>query len=82
MIVDDKIRDETLQDNISWEAAKILALFSGKTDKCEYLTAEEILLSYQRRVIEQAKFTNSLLRKALEKKTKTLEDHEKTTGWI
>ena len=82
MIVDDKIRDEKLQYNISWEAAKILALFSGKTDKHEYLTAEEILLSYQRRVIEQAKFTNSLLGKALEKKTKTLEDHEKTTGWI
>ena len=82
MIVDDKIRDEKLQYNISWEAAKILALFSGKTDKYEYLAAEEILLSYQRRVIEQAKFTNSLLGKALEKKTKTLEDHEKTTGWI
>ena len=31
-------------------------------------------------MIEQAKFTNSLLGKALENKTKTLEDHEKTTG--
>ena len=33
------------------------ALSSGKIDKYEYVTGEEILPSNQRRVIEQAKFT-------------------------
>ena len=32
------------------------ALSSGKIDKYEYLTGKEMLLFYQRRVIEQAKF--------------------------
>ena len=39
--------------------AKISALSSGKTDKYEYLTDEEILLPDQRRVIEQIKFNYS-----------------------
>ena len=67
MTIDDKIRNEKLQDDINREAAKISALSSGKTDKYEYLTGEEILPSDQRRVIEQAKFTYSRLGKALEK---------------
>ena len=40
--------------NSNGEAAKILALSSGKIDK--YLKSEEILLPDQRRVIEQAQF--------------------------
>ena len=33
MIIDDKIRDKRLQYDINREAAKILALLSGKNDK-------------------------------------------------
>ena len=43
MITDDKIRDENLQYDINREARKILALSSGKIDKYEYVTGEEIL---------------------------------------
>ena len=77
MAIDDKIRDEILQYDINREAAKISALSSEKIDKYEYLTGEEVLPSDQRRVIEQAKFTYSPLRKALEKQTKTIEDQGK-----
>ena len=59
MITDDKIKDEKLQYNINREEAKILALLSGKIDKYEYLTGEEILSFEQSRIIEQAKFTYS-----------------------
>ena len=55
--MDDKIRDENSQCDINREAAKISALLSGKIDKYEYLTGEEILRSAQRGVMEQAKFT-------------------------
>ena len=47
---------------------------SGKIDKYEYLSGEEILPSDQIRVIEQAKFTYSPLVKAFEKQVKTIED--------
>ena len=65
-----KIRDKKLQYDINREAAKISALSSGKIDKYEYLTGEEILPSDQRRVIEQAKFAYPLVGKALEKQKK------------
>ena len=65
--IDDKIIDAKLEYGISREAAKILALSSGKIDKYEYLTGVKTLPSNQRRVIEQAKFTYSSLEKALEK---------------
>ena len=45
MTINDQIRDEKLQYNINREAAKISAASSGKVDKYEYLTDEEILLS-------------------------------------
>ena len=51
MMIDDKIRDEKLQYHIKREAAKISALSSGKIDKYEYLTGEEILPSGQTRII-------------------------------
>ena len=54
---------------------KISALSSGKIDKYEYLTGEEILPSNQQQIIKQAKFTYSSLGKAFEKQTKTIEDH-------
>ena len=71
MTTDNKIRDEKLQYGTNREAAKISALSPGKFDKYEYLTDEEILPYDQRRVIEQANFTYSPLRKSLEKQTKT-----------
>ena len=54
--IDDKIRDEKLQNDINREAAKISVLSSGKIDKCEYLTGKERLPSNQKRVTESAKF--------------------------
>ena len=74
MTIEDQVRDEKLQYDINREAAKISALSSGKIDKCEYLTGEEILPSNQQQIIEQAKFTYSPLGKAFEKQTKTIKD--------
>ena len=75
MTIEDQIRDEKLQYDINREDVKLSALSSGKIDKYEYLTGEEILLSNQQQIIEYAKFTYSLLGKAFEKQTKTIEDH-------
>ena len=77
MTIEDQIRDEKLQYDINREAAKISALSSGKIDKYEYLTGEEILPSTQQQIIEQAKFTYFSLGKAFEKQTKTIEDQGK-----
>ena len=66
MTVEDQIKDEKLQYDINREAAKISALSSGKIDKYEYLTGEEILPLNQRQIIKQAKFIYSSLGKALE----------------
>ena len=74
MTIHDKIRDEKLQYDINREAAKASALSSGKIDRYEYITGEEILPYDQRRVIEQTKFTYSPLGKALQKQRKTIED--------
>ena len=49
MTIDDKIRDIKLQYDINKEPARISALSSGKIDKYEYLTGEEILHPDQRR---------------------------------
>ena len=68
------IRYEKRQYDIDRKAAKISALSSGKIDKYEYLTGEEILPFDQKRVIEQAKFAYSLLEKAFEKHIKTIKD--------
>ena len=56
------------------EAVKISALSSGKSNKYEYLTGEEIVSLNQRQIIEQAKFAYSPLRKFFEKQTKTTDD--------
>ena len=47
MTIEDQIRGEKLQYDINREGAKISALLSGKIDKYEYLTGEEILPSTQ-----------------------------------
>ena len=73
MTIEDQIKDEKLQYDINREAAKISALSSGKLDKYEYLTGEEILPSNQQQIIQQTKF-NSPLGKAIEKQIKTIQD--------
>ena len=77
MTINDQIRDENLRYDIDRETAKISALSSGKLHKYEYLTGEDILPSNQQQIIEQAKFTYSLLGKAFEKQIKTIEDQGK-----
>ena len=77
MTIEDQIKDEKLQydiNSINREAAKISALSSGKLDKYEYLTGEEILPSNQQQIIQQAKFNYSPLGKAHEKQIKTIKD--------
>ena len=74
MTINDHIRDEKLQYDISREAGKISTLSSGKIHKHEYLTGEDILPSNQQQIIEQARFTYSPLGKAIEKQIKTIQD--------
>ena len=77
MTIDDQFRDEKIRYDINREDAKISALSSGKIDKYEYLTGEEILRSSQKQIIEQTKFTCCTLGKAFEKHIKAIEDHGK-----
>ena len=77
MIIDDQIKNKKLQYDINREAAKISDLSSGKIDKYEYLTDEEMLPSSHQQVIEQVKFTSSPLGKAFEKQIKRLKIKEK-----
>ena len=58
-----------MQFHITREAAKISAFSSGKIDKYEYLTGEEILPSNQREIIKEVKFAYSILGKTFEKQT-------------
>ena len=69
----DKIRDDKIWFDINIEVAKISALSSGKADKYEHLTGEEILSSDQSRIIEEVKFIYSPFGKTFEKQIKTLE---------
>ena len=75
MTIDDKIRDEKLQYIINREASRFS---SGKIDKYEYITAEEILPFNQRQIIEQAKFAYSPLEKAFEEQTEKQVDAVKS----
>ena len=69
MAIGNKIKDGKLQYDINREEQKISALWSGKTDKYEYLTGEEILPSDKSRITQQAKLTYSPLGKAFDKQT-------------
>ena len=75
MTINDQIRDEKLQYNINRKAAKISALSSGKIDKYEYLTGQDILPFNQQQVIEKAKFTYFSLGK-MKNKQKQLKTKE------
>ena len=74
MSIEDKIRDEKLQDDANRQPTKISTLSSRKIDKYQYLAAEEILPSNRSKIIEQAKFTYSSLGRALEKQRKAMKD--------
>ena len=77
MTIKDEIKDQKLQYDINRQATKISAILSGKIDKYEFLTGEEILPPDQRGVIEQARFAYSSLGKAFGKQTKTIEEQGK-----
>ena len=77
MTINDQIRDEKLLYDIYREAVKISTLSSGKTDKYEYLTGEELLPPNQQQIIEHAKFTYSPFGKAFKKQAKQLKIKEK-----
>ena len=77
MTIDDQIKYKKLQYDINREAARISDLSSGKIDKYEQLTSEEILASKQKQIIEQTKFTYSPLGKTFEKQIKTIEHQGK-----
>ena len=77
MTIEDQIKDEKLQYDINRETAKISALLSGKIDKYEYLTGEEILPSNQQQIIEQGKFSIPHLEKLLRNKQKLLKIKER-----
>ena len=78
MTIEDQIRDGKIQYGINRKAAIsfiisfiiISALPSGKIDKYEYFTGEEISPSNQQQIIEQTKFSYSPLGKSFEKQTK------------
>ena len=74
MRINDQIRDEKLRYDINREATKISALSSGKINKYEYLTVEDILPSNQQQIMEQPRLPYSPLGKAFEKLIKTIED--------
>ena len=58
-VLDDKIKANEAEYNLDREAAKISALSSGKLDKYEYFTGED--LGYKPGVVEPAKFEYSQL---------------------
>ena len=68
MEIDDKIRDKTLQYDINRKAAIISALLSGKTDKYEYVTGQELLSFDQSSLNKLDNFTSSPSGKALKNK--------------
>ena len=74
MKIDAKISFEKLHYSGNREAAKISALWSGKTDKYGHLAGEEILTFNERQIIEQVKVVYSPLGKALENQRKATED--------
>ena len=78
MATDDKIRDEKLQYDINREAIKISALSSRKVGKYEYLIGEQIMLSNQGQIIEQANFPCPSLGKFFKKQTEEQVDDIKS----
>ena len=57
MAIADKIGYEKLQYDINRKIEKISILTSDETDKCKYLTGEEISSSNQSRMMEHASYS-------------------------
>ena len=74
MTIDDKIRDEKLQNNINREAEKLSALQSDKFDSYDYPKGKDILPPDQNRIIEPAKLTYCSLGNVFEKQIKTIDE--------
>ena len=68
MTIDDKIKDENLQYDVNKEAAKMSPLLSGKVNKYEFLTGEEILKFIKVEQQKELSLQNLLSRKHLKKK--------------
>ena len=60
MKIDDKFRDEKIECDINREAAKILALSSGKIDKYEFFTGKQILPYYRKSYVYAFPFYYSI----------------------
>ena len=71
--LDYRIRNEKVQYNLDRESAKIYASSSGESDKQKYLKGEKTLPPDQSGIIEQAKITNVIFGKELEKQSKMIE---------
>ena len=67
MTNDNKITNGKLQYDLNREWVKIRALSSSKIDNYEDLAGEEILPFHESKIIEQAKFIYSPLRKTFER---------------
>ena len=70
MTTDDKIKDENLQYDVNKEATKMSPLLSGKVNKYEFLTGEEILQLIKVEQQKELSLQNLLSRKHLKKKKK------------
>ena len=68
MTIDDKIKDENLQYDVNKEATKMSPLLSGKVNKYEFLTGEEILKFIKVEKQKELSLQNLLSRKHLKKK--------------
>ena len=78
MTIDDKIIVEKLQYDIKGDAATMSALsisLENLKDMSILELEKDSRMQDESRMIEQAKFTYSLLGKVFEKQTKTFEDH-------
>ena len=76
MTIEEQIRDKKLQYDINRETAKISALSSGKIDKYEHLTGEEILPSNQQQKLNKLNLLILLWEKLLKNKQKQLKIKE------
>ena len=65
MTTDNQIRDKKLQYDINREASKVSSLSTGKINKYEYLTSEEIFPSNQKQIINKLNLLILLLVKLL-----------------
>lgn len=74
MITGDKMREKKLQYDVNIVTTKMSASLSGKIDKYDYVTNEEVLAPQQHRIIQGVKFFYSSLWKTLEKQVKGIDE--------